>query len=166
MIAGDLNELSTTYLQSRLRLHQSVNVSTHNTNILDVLIANRPDLLRVHVWQSLIKTKHKALIVNANSLKAESVQRGSRRRRVQVWDYKPLSASFLRQALSRYNWRCVIAALNSDAIDSIYIYCVRVRKRHIKLKLFNYLLVLFRNFIPHFASNVAIYCFILQNKLN
>ena len=110
MLTGDLNRLSTTYLQSRLRLHQSVIVSTHNTNILDVLIANRPDLLRVHVLQSLIKTKHKALIVNANSLKAESSMRGSRRRRVQVCDYKPLSASFLRQAVSRYNWRCVVTS--------------------------------------------------------
>ena len=58
-------------------------ICQHNNDILDVLLANHPDLFHVLVEQSLIKTKHKALIVNAMSLTDDSVLRGSRRR-VQV----------------------------------------------------------------------------------
>ena len=63
----------------------------------------------------------KALIANAKSLNDESVQRGSRRR-MQVWDYNPLSASLLHQALSRNNWKYIIAAIDakSDTTASIY----------------------------------------------
>ena len=39
MLTGDFNGLSTTYLHSQLRMHQSVNAPTHNNNMLDVLLA-------------------------------------------------------------------------------------------------------------------------------
>ena len=77
MLTGDLNGLSTIYLQTQSVLYQSVNVPTHNSNILDMLLTNCLDLFHVQVGQSPINTKHKALIVNAKSLNEKSVQRES-----------------------------------------------------------------------------------------
>ena len=75
-------------LQSLYGLDQIVNVPTHNNNILDKFITNRPDMFVVQVMQSLVKTKHKALIVNS---KAECVQDVARPGRtvVQLWHYPP-----------------------------------------------------------------------------
>ena len=65
MLTGDLNKLDTTALQTQQGLDQIVNVPTHNDNILHQFLTNRPDLFTVQVAQSLIKTKHKALIINS-----------------------------------------------------------------------------------------------------
>ena len=85
VFTGDLNRLSANDLQSLYGLDQIVNVPTHNNNILDKFITNRPDMFVVQVMQSLIKTKHKALIVN---FKADCVQDVPRPGRtvVQLWD--------------------------------------------------------------------------------
>ena len=56
ILTGDLNKLSTGQLQTQLGLVQIMNVPTHNNNILNVLLTNRPDLLDVQVGQSLVKT--------------------------------------------------------------------------------------------------------------
>ena len=74
-------------------LEQIANIPTHNDNILDQFIINRPDLFVVQVAQSLVKTKHKALIIN---LKADCVQAVARPQRttVTIFDYTPL-VSFL-----------------------------------------------------------------------
>ena len=37
----------------------------HNNNVLNVFVTNRPTLFSVSVRYTLIKTRHKALIVNA-----------------------------------------------------------------------------------------------------
>ena len=47
VLTGDLNKLNTDQLQTQLGLDQFVNNPTHNNNILDVFITNRPDLFDV-----------------------------------------------------------------------------------------------------------------------
>ena len=86
----------------------------------------------VQVGQSLVKTQHKVLIVNSKAEKSDSV-RTSPRHRVQVLDYNPLSAGLLRQALARYNWKCICEAIDakSESIDTIYNDFVCVVKWHI-----------------------------------
>ena len=88
VFTGDLNRLNTTDLQSLYGLDQIVNVATHNENILDNFITNKPDLCVVQVAQSLVKTKHKALIVNSKAECAHAMPRPSRTF-VQLWNYTP-----------------------------------------------------------------------------
>ena len=52
-------------LQTVLGLDQLVNKSIHCNYIIDVILTNRPDMFNVEVGQSLLKTKHKALFINA-----------------------------------------------------------------------------------------------------
>ena len=95
VLTGDLKRLNTTDLQSLYGLDQIVNVATHNDNILDQFITNRLDLFVVQVAQSLVKTKHKALIVNSKAECAHAMLRPSRTI-VQLWSYTPTAASLLR----------------------------------------------------------------------
>ena len=80
VLTGDLNKLNTDQLQTQLGLDQIVNNPTHNNNIIDVFITNRQDLFDVQVGQSLIKTEHKALIVNSRIDCNAAKQRTPRRR--------------------------------------------------------------------------------------
>ena len=75
VLTGDLYRLNTTDLQSLYGLDQIVNVATHIDNILDQFITNRLDLFVVQVAQSLVKTKHKALIVNSKAKCAHAMLR-------------------------------------------------------------------------------------------
>ena len=79
------------------------------------------DRFVVQVAQSLVKTKHKALIINSKAECAHAMLRPSRTI-VHLWNYTPTAASLLRQALSHYNWNGLIAAIEcrSDFIDAVY----------------------------------------------
>ena len=95
---------------------------THGANISDVFVTNRPDLFDLKVGQSLISTKHKALIVNDRSDKS-----------VQIPTNTPLTANLLQQSFARYNWGGIITAIDNktDTIDNIYNDFVRIVKCHV-----------------------------------
>ena len=129
---GDLNKLNTVELQLQQGLEQIVKVPTHNKHILDQFITNRPDLFNVHVAQSLVKTKHKALIIIS---KADCVQANSHPQRamIEICNYTPLTSCLLRQELANYNWSSLIAAIDNktDSIDDIYDDFVHIVKWHV-----------------------------------
>ena len=118
ILTGDLNGLNTSELQTDLGL---VQIPTHTNNILDQFVTNRPDQFVVQVAQSLVKTKHKALIVNSRADCVKVVGR-PQRTKVTVLDYTPLVSCLLRQALANYNWGGITAAItcHTDNIDNIY----------------------------------------------
>ena len=104
-----------------LGLDQVVNNPIHNNNILDVFLTNRPDLFIVQVGQSLIKTKHDALIVNSRTDCTDSTQR-TKCHRVQILNYNLVLSYLLHQALALYTWNCICSAIDfkTGTIDSIY----------------------------------------------
>ena len=134
VLTGDLNKLNNDQLQTQLGLDQIVNNPTHNNNILDVFITNRPDLCDVQVGQSFIKTEHKALIVNSR-IDCNAAKQRTLRRRVQVLNYNPVAANLFLQTLARYNWNCICAAIDckTGTIDSIYNDFVQVVKWHVNI---------------------------------
>ena len=109
-----------------------VNILTHNDNILDPFITNRSDQFVIQVAQSLVKTKHKVLIINS---KVDCVQAVAQPQRttVTIFDYTSLVSCLLRQALANFNWGGIIAAIScgSDSIDNINNDFVNIVKWHI-----------------------------------
>ena len=83
----------------------------------------------VQVVQSLVKTKHTALIVNSKSDNVQPVPR-PQRTTLKLLQYTPLVACLLRQAFSNYNWTGIIAAIDcgTDDIDAIYNDLIKVLK--------------------------------------
>ena len=86
----------------------------------------------MQVAHSLVKTKHKALIINS---KADCVPANSRPQRatIEICNYTPLTSCLLRQELANDNWSILIAAIdnNTDSIDNIYDDFVRIVKWHV-----------------------------------
>ena len=116
MLIGDLNRLDTTELQTQQRLGQIVNVPTHNNNILDQFLTNRPDLFTVEALQSSVKTRNKSLIINSKLDCAKAVQ-CPQRTTVKLLDYTPVVCCYLRQALAKYNWSGITAAIDCGNDD-------------------------------------------------
>ena len=93
----------------------------------------RHDLFNVHVTQSLVKTKHKALIIYS---KPDCVQANSRPQHatIEICNFTPLTSCLLRQLLANYNWwSSLIAAIdnNTEFIDNIYDNFVFIVKWHV-----------------------------------
>ena len=88
-------------------------------------------MFNLQVGQSLISTKHKALIVNVKFVikrTFQSVPRNS----VQMRDYTPFSCGLLRKSPAICNCNGLIAAIDnkSDSLDAIYDDFVRIVKWH------------------------------------
>ena len=86
-------------------------------------------MLNLRVGQSLINSKHKAVIDNAKS-EIIPTNQCAPRKSAHVREYRPLSARLLHQLLTVYNWSGIIAAIDnkSDSMyaiydDSVLIYC-------------------------------------------
>ena len=120
VLTGDLNHLDTRRFESILGFEQLVQMPTHNSNILDKFLTNRPDLFDIQVVQSLIKTKHKAVVINTS--KVPFVKPYVHRKKVCVNQYSPSVAKRLSEYAGGYNWRVITNAIdnNSDNIDHIY----------------------------------------------
>ena len=116
VLTGDLNHLNTSRFESILSFVQIINTPTHNNNIIDKFIT-----LSVHVMQSLVKTKHKAVRVNCDK-PADSNRSVQPWHMIEVHFYSPTVANLLCQALSSYNWNTIINAIDnkSNTLDAIY----------------------------------------------
>ena len=95
VLTGDLNTLNMRDLQTQFGFEQMVNLRTDGGNILDLFITNRPDMFNVQVEQSLISTKHKAIITNAKSIITQTGL-GAHRKSIQISDYMLFSSNLLR----------------------------------------------------------------------
>jgi hypothetical protein len=85
VISGDFNSLDTDFLEIDFGLVQIVTKPTHGKNILDKFFTSRPDISEVEVFASLIKTKHRAVIVK-QTLAANSNLTSCKRKKANVYD--------------------------------------------------------------------------------
>ena len=83
----------------------------------------------MQVAQYVVKTKHKALVINS---KADCVQAYSRPQRatIEIFNY---TSCLLRQELANYIWSNLVAPIdnNTVSIDNIYDDVVRIVKCHV-----------------------------------
>ena len=69
-IAGDFNSLDTDFLETDLGFVQLVQQLTHGPNLIDKFFINRPDLYTsAATYTSIVKTKHKAVIVQPSTVR-------------------------------------------------------------------------------------------------
>ena len=88
VLTGDLNHMDTSRFESILGFVQIIIIPTHENNITEKFITNRPDLFSVQVMQSLAKTKHKAVLVNCDK-PADNMRSVQPRHTVEVRLYSP-----------------------------------------------------------------------------
>ena len=63
ILAGDFNHLNTEFLSTDFGFHQLVTTATHGNNLIDKVFVSHPDIYQCTVIKSLLKTKHRAVIL-------------------------------------------------------------------------------------------------------
>ena len=104
IIAGDFNQADTTFLECDYAFNQLVASVTHGRNILDKVFVNQTDLFVSSVFDSLIKTKHKAVLIHSDNCQFKRLTSEMSRRKTRVYDLKPHNIDALRAAIGNYDW--------------------------------------------------------------
>ena len=138
LVAGDFNQLDTSFLESDYGLIQLVSTATHGNNILDKVFTNRPDLYNACVLKSLIKTKHAAVLISNEPAKLCY----TKRKTAELWDLRQHNIDRLRFAICSFDWHCVLNCDNVcdmydrflDVITMLMRTCIPVRKVTLGIK--------------------------------
>ena len=119
--------------QVDLEFVQFVKDPTHETNILDKFLTNQPDLFDALVIQSLVKTKHKAVLVNCDKTTSNRDITVKPRITIDVRVYSPVVGNLLYQSFCTHNCSAVVNTTDaqSDTIDAIYDDFVKIVRCHL-----------------------------------
>ena len=115
IIAGDFNSLDTNFLEYDFGFLPLVNMPTHGNKILDKVFVSQPGVYVCKVVKSIVKTKHMAIVLSAES---ESVNSSTARRKVKLYDLKPHNITRLQHAIGVYDWNQLLTS--SCDISDIY----------------------------------------------
>ena len=115
-LCGDFNSLDTNFIDCDCGFTQIVNVPTHGNKIIDKVFINRPDQYSCKVCKSVVKTKHKLVIISPT---VNDVSRASAsvRRKYSVYDTRAPNIDRLRFALGTYDWSYIY---DYESFDEMY----------------------------------------------
>jgi len=122
IVTGDINKLPFDNVALNCGLVQIVDQPTHGTNILDKFYTNRPDLFNCEIVNSVMKTKHKTVLVNCaasrpSQLPSDQILNRSRFEFC-FYDTRQHHLDKLLYAMMDVHWMDII--YYSDDIDDVY----------------------------------------------
>jgi len=126
IVAGDFNQLDTSFLCHDFGLCQIVDRPTHGKIIIDKVFVSIPDILAASVVKSTLQTKHQAIHVKPIVHASETV---IRRRKVHIYDLRDHNIDALRYNVAMQDWNSV---LQCDNIDSTYDMFLNITKQLIQ----------------------------------
>ena len=103
------------FLESQYGLEQIVRVPTHGPNILDKVFTNRSDIFSTCVFNSFIKTKHKAVLVSCAE-QLPSVYPSDRRK---MFDWREHNLDYLRYMVATYDWHACLASRDIQVVGCV-----------------------------------------------
>ena len=119
ILTGDFNEMDIRTIDIDLEIDHLVKDQTRRTNILDKFPTNLPYLFHVaYKLQSLVKTKHKAVLVNCDKTTSNGDKTFIPRTTIDGRVYSHVVGNVLCQSFCNYNW----STIRIDAQSYIYIY--------------------------------------------
>ena len=119
VVAGDFNQLDTSFLTSDLGLVQLVTEPTHCGHIIDKVFVSRPDLYGCFVVQSTLKTKHKAVILDSERSDLPSVRQ--QRAKVKLYDLREPNVDRLRYYLGTFPWERLMELTDVEQVYHAFV---------------------------------------------
>jgi len=122
IIAGDFNMFNCDFLETDYGLVQLVKQYTHGKNILDKVFSSRPDAFSTYFDSSLIKTKHKAVIVlpSNENLNCHSLSHS----KVKLFDLRSHNIHYLRFMVANADWSDCLECYNIQAVYDTFVHKV------------------------------------------
>jgi hypothetical protein len=125
VVAGDFNSLDTEFLASDYGFTQIVSGPTHGNNLIDKFFVTRSDLYCAVVCKSIVKTKHKAVLVTS-CIGSQNVVSQSSRRKHRVYDTRAHNIDCLRFALGTFDWSSVLERSSVEQIYNAFLGVIRM----------------------------------------
>lgn len=121
IIAGDFNQLDTSFLEDDHGLEQMVNNPTHCGHLIDKIFHSHPHHYMCTVFSSILKTKHKAALLTRDHDPPIDI---SSKRKVLLYDLRAHNIDRLRYNLGNFHWgelfKCNdIEQLYADFVKSV-----------------------------------------------
>lgn len=129
VVSGDFNSLDIQFLCNEYGFSQLSNAPTHCNKIIDKFFINRPDLYRCEITQSIVKTKHKAVICTPAARNSD-IHKQQRRRKFRVYDVRAQHIDFLRFTLGTTDWSAIY---DMNTVDLMYSSFLKIVKNAINL---------------------------------
>ena len=119
--------MDTGFLEVDYGLTQLVTGPTHERSILDKVFVSRPDIYTATVFSSLLKIKHKALLIQPinDGFQTSTPYKNRRRKTVTVYDLRQSNIDKLRFYLGTYDWSSFVACNSVATIYTWFLYVVR-----------------------------------------
>ena len=130
-LTGDFNRLNITTLISEIGLQQVVTEATRGNSVLDLFLTNRPNEVNCSVFQSCMKTDHRALLVNCFYCNPCMIPPTSRRK-VAFYDLRKPNIDALAQEFNYFDWSSIT---DSSDVDSAYDDFLSITSRCINLRI-------------------------------
>jgi hypothetical protein len=104
---------------------QLVSGPTHGNNLIDKLFVTRSNLYRAVVCESIVKTKHKAVLVTPCTGIQKTVSQPACRKFC-VCDTRAHNIDYLRFALGTFDWTSVLALESVEQLYNAFLNVVRI----------------------------------------
>ena len=101
---------------------QIVKAPTHCTSVLDKVYTSRPDIFTATVVESLIKTKHKAVIVRRESTKSEPIAED--RKIVKLYDLRAHNVDRRRYVTATFDWSYCLMCHDMQKLYDMFVQSV------------------------------------------
>ena len=118
ILLGDFNTLDCSILETQCGLIQIVNQPTHGDNILDKAFTNRPDCFSARVNNSLLKTKHQAVLVSGTTSCTETK---GKRAKVKLPDLRAHNIDYLRYMVAMHDWSMCFACSDVQCVYDVFL---------------------------------------------
>lgn len=125
-IAGDFNSLDTAFIEADHGFIQLVNEPTHENNLIDKFFISRPSLYVSSVCKSVVKTRHKAVLIQSCcSAPTNTKINNNARKKCVVYDKRPHIIDFLRHCFGTFDWSYLYDIQDIDVLYSEFITIVK-----------------------------------------
>lgn len=127
-IVGDFNSLDTDFLETDHGFMQLVQQPTHASNLIDKFFINRPDLYtNAAIYTSIVKTKHKAVIVQASTRSTDfsPCLNVNGKTSYCVYDTRAHNIDFLRFTVGTYDWSFLYDVRDINDMYRLFVATVR-----------------------------------------
>ena len=122
IVAGDFNQLDTSFLCHDFGLCQIVDRPTHGKNIIDKVFVSTPDILVASVVKSTLRTKHQAIHVRPLWHAQETVIHS---RQIQIYDLRDHNIDALRYSIAMQDLNYVLKCDNIGLTDDMFLNTIK-----------------------------------------
>lgn len=120
IVAGDFNQLNTSFIEVECGLTQVVNQPTHCGHFLDKVFVSDPSIYNCLVFNSVLKTKHSAVILTFDD-NVLYISQPVKRQHLLLYDLREHNINRLRYNIGNFPWSVIMLEHDLELLYSQFV---------------------------------------------